>query len=286
MVRDQEFSIKLSQLSALLFRFNETSNQLKSTLLKELALLVPKKQADFIQFHQVLICMMAYPSNTLLLEQVKEITSQLLNILNKNNSLCKKLNGTGLLHTSIECNFSYNKVNHLIQRFPNEVSIHSASSSIDTQKAILKLILPDIEYSRIHAGEKDFKARISQFHNFHHQTDLEWLMQTIDQSVTDPKTKSLLYNQLGIYIQWKVSNEKESLSFLQGTSLPVYYHKTPLEKVTDFHNIISKKLPSAFRLSLKERQQLIHSAKMSLVYLYRETEPFTNANADDLTVFN
>ncbi|MCD6017642.1 MAG: hypothetical protein K0S53_763 [Bacteroidetes bacterium] len=282
---DQEFSEKLSRLRSLLFQFDSKNNELKAGMLKELILLVPKKHGSFMQFHQVLMCMMAYPSDKSLLELVEKTTSRLLTILNQNSSLREKLSGTGLLHTAIECNFTFNKVNYLILRFPNQVSIHSAASSLDTQKSVLKLILPNTEYSRIHAGEKDFKSRISQFHFSTKQTDLEWLMQTILQSGLDQKIQSLLYNQLGIYIQWSVSNETDSLSFLRGTSLPVYYHTTPLEKKTDFQSIVSGKLPAALKLNLNERRQFIHSAKMSLVYLYRETEPFTNANEEDITVF-
>lgn len=285
MAADQEFSEKLSQLRALLFQFDQKSIELKTALLKELILLVPKKQTAFMQFHQVLMCMMAYPSDKSSLELVKKTTTQLLNVLNQNKSLKEKLNGTGLLHTVVECNFTFNKVKYLIQQFPNQVTIHSASSGIETQKAILKILLPNTEYSRIHNGEKDFKSRISQFHSSKKQTDLEWLMQTIQQSGLDQKTQSLLYNQLGIYIQWKVFNETDSLSFLRGAALPVYYQTTPMEKKTDFPSIVSKKLPIPIKLNLSERQQLIHSAKMSLVYLYRETEPFTNANEDDITLF-
>lgn len=282
---DQQFSEKLSRLAAMLFQFDNTSNESKRNLLQELILLVPKKPAAFMQFQKVLTCMMAYPSDKFLLDQVEKTTTQLLNLLNQNNSLKEKLNSTGLLHTVIECNFTYNKVKYLIQQFPNQVSVHSASSGIETQKAILKVLLPNTEYSCIHDGEKDFKSRISQFHSSPKQTDLEWLMQTIQQSGLDQKTQSLLYHQLGIFIQWKVSNEIDSISFLRGASLPVYYHTTPLEKRTDFNSIVSKKLPAPLKLNLTERQQLIHSAKMSLLYLYRETEPFTNANEEDITLF-
>ena len=201
MVKDQEFIEKLSRLRTLLFQFDDKSNELKAVLLKELILLVPKKQDAFMQFHQVLMCMMAYPSDKSLLEMVQKTTTQSLGLLNQNKSLREKLSGTGLLKTAIECNFTFNKTKYLLERFPNQVSIHSASSSNETQKAILKLILPNAEYSRIHAGEKDFKSRISQFHSSPKQTDLEWLIQTIQQSGLDQKTQSLLYNQLGIYIQ-------------------------------------------------------------------------------------
>jgi len=121
-----------------------------------------------------------------------------------------------------------NKTPH--STFPKSSINHSASSSIETQKSILKLILPNIEYSKIHEGEKDFKSRISEFHPSKQQTDLEWLLQTIEQSNQDSKTQAFIYNQLGIFIQWKVSSEKDSISFLRGAHLPSYFHSVPLDK--------------------------------------------------------
>ena len=284
-VLETGFNEKLKQLKSLVFQFDKTSNETKSILLNELISSIPKKKESFVQFHHVLLCMMAYPSNESLLRHIERTASLLLEQLSNQSPLQDKLIGTGLLHTAIECNFSYQKIKHIVQYFPNQVSIHSASSNSETQKAILKQILPNVEYSKIHAGEKEFKTRIAEFHTSKQQTDLEWLLQTIEQSSPDKKTQAFLYNQLGIFIQWKVSSEKDSVSFLRGVQLPIYYHTTPLEKKISLQEIIKQKLPTQIKLSLKEKQQLIHSAKMTLFYLYRETEPFTNANEDDITLF-
>ena len=285
-ISETAFIEKLKQLKSLVFQFDKTANETKTILLSDLILIIPKKKDAFLQFHHVLLCMMAYPSNQTILHLVEKTSSQLLQQLSKYPTIQEKLLGTGLLHTTVECNFTYQKTKHIIQHFPNQVSIHSASSSTETQKAVLKLILPNVEYSKIHAGEKDLKARISESHQSKRQTDLEWLLQTIEQSNSDSKTQAFLYNQLGVFIQWKISSEKDSVSFLRGAHLPTYFHTTPLEKKINLQDIIKQKLPSPVKLSLKEKQQLIHSAKMTLFYLYRETEPFTNANEDDITLFH
>jgi hypothetical protein len=285
-ISETTFNEKLKQLKLLVFQFDKAANDTKALLLNDLILNVPKKKDAFLQFHHVLLCMMAYPSNQVLLNLVEKTTSHLLQQLSKYPTIQDKLIGTGLLHTAVECNFTYQKIKHIIQHFPNQVSIHSASSSIETQKAVLKLILPSVEYSKIHASEKDLKSRISEFQTSKKQTELEWLLQTIEQSQSDSKTQAFLYNQLGVFIQWKVSSEKDSVSFLRGAHLPTYFHTSPLEKKINLEDIIKQKLPAPVKLSIKEKQQLIHSAKMTLFYLYRETEPFTNANEEDITLFH
>jgi len=284
-VSKTEFTEILKLLKSLVFQFDNESNDKKIKLLNELMQMIPKKHSEFMQLHQLLLGMMAYPSNSKILNLAQELVSQLLEELSKNKHLQGKLIGTGLQHTSIECNFSFNKVKYIITQFPRQVSIHSASSSIETQKAILKHILPNVEYSSVHEGEKDLKTRLSKFNSSQH-TDLEWLIQTIESVVTDIKTQTFIYNQLGIFIQWKISNKKDSVSFLRETNLPIYYHTSAIDKKIDLQSIISRKLPKAVKLSLKEKQQLIHSAKMTLFYLYRETEPFTNANENDITLFH
>jgi hypothetical protein len=281
-----QFSEIINRLKSILFRFDEIVSEEKINLLHQLNSSLPAKIKDWKQAHQILITMMAYPDNKIVLELVQTTLSNLLNQLEKKQTLISSLNGTGFLHTAIECNFSYSKVNYLINAFPSQVSIHSTSSSIETQKSVLKLILPNVEYSKIHLGEKDFKTRIKEFSGSSKLTDLEWLVQIIQQSSLDKKTKAFVYQQLGIFIQWKISDKKDSVSFLRGASLPMYFHTKPLDKKNNLQEIIQQALPLPVNLNLKERQQLIHAAKMTLTYLYRETEPFTNANENDITLFD
>jgi hypothetical protein len=284
-ITEVSFTEKLTRLKSLVFEFDVNFDKEKTQLLNELVSFHSFKQQSFHQFHQLLMGMMAYPSSKALLDAVTLSMQKLLQQLEQNISLQKKLIGTGLLHTAVECNFSYAKIIYLTQKFPNQVSIHSASSNTETQKSILKLLLPLVEYSKIVDGEKDLKYRISQFHSSQTQTDLEWLLQLIQQSNLDTKTQAIIYNQLGIFIQWKVSNINSSVSFLRGTSLPTYYHTKLLDKKVNLQNIIQQKLPAPTKLTAKDKEQIIDAAKMTLLYLYRETEPFTNANKDDITLF-
>ncbi len=285
-ISETEFIEKIARLKSLLFQFDKKYEEEKMQLLNELVQYQAFKAQSFQQFQLILMAMMAYPSNKILLDMGHSTMNNLLQQLEKKPVLRNKLIGTGFLHTSVECNFTYNKVKYLLQKFPNQVSIHSASSTIETQISVLKILLPDVEYSLIHAGEEDLKLRITAFHTSNQQTDLEWLVQTFQQSSLDNKTQSFCFNQLGIFIQWKIESEYDSVSFLRGATLPIYFHVAPLEKKINPKEIIDQKLPAPVKLSLEEKQQLIHSAKMTLCYLYRETEPFTNANEDDITLFH
>jgi len=67
------------------------------------------KERCIFQFHNTLLCMIAYPGNKELLALTEKTVSLLLEQLTKLQSLQNNLIGTGLLHTSIECNFTCQK---------------------------------------------------------------------------------------------------------------------------------------------------------------------------------
>jgi len=279
------FDNQLQELKSLVFNFEKSKNDQKLFLLNELQSYKNITSEQFTNLHNTLMCMMAYPSSKQVLAAIQKTCEVLLNQINNNKRLQQKLTGTGIYNTLIECNFSYELVKDLIALFPNQISIHSASSSLETQKAALKLIFPYTEYSLIHDGDKDLKSRLASLLNSNNQTDLEQLISIIQNADLPNNTKAFVYNQLGIYITWQQHSISNSITFLRGTDLPVYYHNSAIQKSVDVKGIITKKLPKPTHLSSKQKEQLITSAKLTLTYLYRETEPFTNANSNDITLF-
>lgn len=279
------FAEKITSLKKLLFQFEDSISEQKIKLIEDLVSIQSYNYKQYNALHQLLLGIMAYPDNEKLLNSTHEALVRLYKHLVDKPGLNQKLYATGYYGTLVECNFSYTIVNFLTQLFSGKVSIHSTSSSIETQKSVLKLLLPHTEYSLIQLGEKDFKQRLAQFKGNNTLTDLEWLIQLLQQSSLTEKEKVFTYNQLGIFIQWQIMTIEKSVGLLRGTNLPIHFHKKPLDKNINLNDILSKKLPTPKKLSVKEREDIITAARLSLVYLYRETEPFTNANINDITLF-
>ena len=132
-ITETDFTENILKLKSLVFQFDQSFDKEKTQLLNELITFRSFKQQSFQQFHQLLMAMIAYPSSKALLDAVNSTMQKLVLQLEKNVSLQNKLIGTGLLHTAIECNFSYAKISYITQKFPNQISIHSASSNTETQ---------------------------------------------------------------------------------------------------------------------------------------------------------
>jgi len=277
-------NILLSELKSILFKFDDVSNDRKIQLIRELNICSFSKIGEFKLYHQLLQGLLAYPSSQEMTNLIKDSLKNLILQLQRNKNLQNKCIGTGLAYSYIECNFSYQMVSYLISEFPGQIFIHSVSSSNETQKNVLKLILPNVEYSIIHLGDYDFKKRLSYFSTQVNQTDLEWLIYQLDTSISDINTKAFVFNQLGVFIQWQIRDESRSVSFLKGIDFPIYFHHHAHRQAV-LSDILSHKLPQPVKLSISQKKKIVDSARLSLCYLYRETEPFTNANPHDVTMF-
>lgn len=273
---------QLSVLKQLAYSFNPDFEQEVIELAETISISKKFSKSEFLQFHQLLLFLSAYPiskkvhraANLHLQQLATHIPSFLQNLLQ----------ATGIYGTPIICNFSFPLCVYLTKRYPREIFIHSVSADEETQTAFLKSMLPNIEYADIHRPEKDFKKRIAKF-NTSGLTDLEWLLYTLGQSGLDMQTTELVYQQLGVFISWKQDKIKDSVSLLSGIDLPLYFHKSSADKHINFKKIINKELSAPYRLTKQQKQHIIDVARLTLVYLYSETEPFTHANVDDVTLF-
>lgn len=68
---------------------------------------------------------------------------------------------------------------------------------------------------------------------------------------------------------------------LKGPACPSGFHRVIKKKVS-IKSTSRKKLPAPKQLSLSQKQNLIDTARASLFFLYRETEPFTYADPNEL----
>lgn len=280
-MKSLSFKDTFDKLKNYQFEFDEKHEKEKLFFLKTLSNFKTNSKKQFIQIHHILLCTMAYPSSKTILEQTEQTVKDF--ILNNKETAFEKLTGTGIYNSLIECNFSFNKIKFLIKKFPNQICIHSASSNTETQLSVFKVLLPYIEYSEVHHKEKNLKKFISKFNNSQ-KTDLEWLVELIENSNEDEKIKSFIFDRLEIFISWKICDIKQSVSFLNGATQAIYFHNSILKKV-ELREIIKQKLPLPVKLNEKEKIKICDAARLTLTYLYRETEPFTHSNVNDITLF-
>lgn len=276
------------QLNKISLQFEEPYQSQKIRLLNAVPELNKCTAEDIFLLHDTLLAMLAWPENNTLFKLTKKAMSNLIESISERMALEKrfeyKLHGTGIAGSEITGHFSYEITRWLVNEFGNSLMLHSWDAKPETIKIFFRQLLPRVEYESIFSGELSPIRRIKKLKGKSTQTDLQWLMMLFEQSPLPDSVKDFLFNELKIFVTWKLDRKEFTHTCLSIPCKKIFYHKK-LERTTEFKNILSAKLPSPVRLTSKEKEHLVNVAKATLVFLYRETDPFTFASADDLKFF-
>ena len=240
-----------------------------------------RNPAGVLAWHQQLLFRLAFPDN---LQSYAGSSAALTTFAEKPRSYPSSVKYAGMRGSSVTGVFSYTMARWLANRFPGDCHIESASADAESARLLFRFLLPACEYEEISAGEADLPERIRLLYHPDNGSSLGWLLDQMDGKIADQQLRELLFHQLNLYIRWEIRDPYFNLSMMR---LPVTDpcmssqfpgNVTPLE-------LTSKKLPAPVALNISQKKRLMDLAKASLLFLYRETEPFTYASPDNLTFF-
>ncbi len=284
----QSFSVFCKQLKYISLQSGEPYRSEKIRLLNAVPELKKITADNFLLFHDTLLAMLAWPENKKLFELTGKVMSKLISAIKERMSpeqpLNYKLSGTGIAGSEITGHFSYEITRWLLNEIGDSVILHSWDAKPGTIKLFFRQLLPGVEYESIFAGELSSLQRIKKLKGKSDSTELRWLMMLFEQSKLPDSVKDFLFNELKIFITWKPDRAAFTRTFLRIPCKKIFYYKKP-ERVTEIKKILLHKLPSPARLTSSEKVLLANVAKATLVFLYRETDPFTFASPEDLKCF-
>jgi hypothetical protein len=277
------------QLNNISLQFGNPYQSKKIKLLNAVPELNKCTAEDIFLLHDTLLAMLAWPENSKLYNVTKKVLGKLISVINERMALEKRLeyrlNGTGIAGSELTGHFSYEITKWLVKEFDQSVILGSWDAKPETIKLFFRQLLPRVEYESIFSGELSPLQRIKKLKGKSTQTDLQWLMMLFEQSQLPDSVKDFLFNELKIFVTWKPDNKTFTRSYLSIPCKKIFYYKK-IERTADIRKNLSKKLPLPSLLTKKEKAHMVNVAKATLVFLYRETDPFTFASAEDLKCFD
>ncbi len=246
------------------------------------------KAKDIVKFHDALLSIMAWPENKEQLHQAKKemarLTEAVKEIIAVDKMMEARLSDSGLPGTELTGCFSYEITRWLVNEFSADVRLNSSKASPETVKLLFHELMPAVEYESISSGDLTLIQRIKKLKGTSVISDAEWLINLIESAAISYSAKEFLFNELKIFITWKLNHPSASRSYSCLLQKNIFYHPK-LPKRIDVKKIAQRKLPLPDRLSIKQKTQLVNVAKATLLFLYRETDPFTFAAADAVKLF-
>lgn len=239
------------------------------------------KAAGIPTWHQQTLFHLAFPDTR---ETHRDMFTALEDFSQQSRPYPDAVKYAGLRGSSVTGIFSYAIARWLAQRFPDDSSIESASTDPETLRLLFRFLLPACEYEQISAGEGGWVERIRLLYDPSGGSSLSWILNLMEIRIADEKLKELLFHQLNIYLRWEIRDPFFNLSAMR---LPLQQPVScgPFPRSVMPRRAARKKLPAPVQLNKQFRQLLMDIARASLLFLYRETEPFTYASPDELVYF-
>lgn len=283
---------KVNELISLKADFSDAAISKKQHVLKQLSGVTITDAALLKNYHECLLFLLAYPVNKniyhLALHQLEDIKKESENIFSgyapKKQTL---LNGTGIYASELVCAFSYDICNWLCHTFGNSISVHSSGATTAMVSEILELFLPVMEYQEITQVHCSLPKRIQKLTGQKNSAvSLKWLLQTLNNNTTSPPVRNTLYEQLQVYISWKLDHPFFNRTSLRSLPLQKIYYQKPGAVINNYNPYIRKKIKKPIGLSPEEKKRLLDIARAALALHSRETDPVTFGDCSMVKYFD
>lgn len=240
-------------------------------------------------YHDTLLYLCAYPFNRQVFDLAEKELHRVADVLKLKQQYFRwqfAMNGSGLPYTEHHCQYSAGMLKWLLEKFGGDVQPLAATNSNEITKLLWQAMLPGIEFFDSTQGKPDLWSRVRKLSG-HKQGEaaLHWILQLFKQQLWNPVLKELLFDGLGIFINWKLNDPLFTRSFLRCPIHAVHYRKMKQKKLNS-SSIVGEPLAKPLLLKEKERFTLIDLTRASLALYYRETDPVTFADPAETSLYD
>ena len=287
-LRPRHETALINELRQISLKFGEPFCSRKVELLTITTGLTIHKAKEILLYHDTLLCLLAWPENKVILHRTVSAMKKLIADTKKNMLINKnleaELDGTGIAGTELTGRFSYAIARWLVHEFYTDTELHSSLAYPETIKSFFRQLIPAVEYENVSVGELNLLQRIKKLKGSNKVTAIGWLIHLLEAAQLPYQTKEFLFNELRPFINWKLNHHLFNRSSLTLTTKKISFQQS-VAPSTEILKTITAKLPLPSRLTRKQKKQLVSIARATLIFMYRETEPFSYADEKEVQLF-
>lgn len=265
----------MSDASHLLALRGSLRSEDQSAALQACSGMTLKSPSEVKTYHDALLFVMAFPADAQIAARAEAEMLRLLSVVEKkqkNQTWQFALQGSGIMHTTLQCQFSAALTSWLLKRFPGKVLPADSAASPEDVAFFFQILLPPAEFQDVTQHDLHFWSRVKLLCGENKNASaLQWVLQLTDRSSLPVLAKDGLYDSLKIFVQLN-AGDHFSRSFLR---LPAH-----LSAVNSAGNDGSQ-----VELKPAERLVILDTMKASLCFYCRETDPVTYGDPDSVQCF-
>jgi len=276
-------------LTSVKHRFTRADGEAKAKILRALRKLEIRDVFPLVQFHETLCFLRAYPDTLEILRLVEEALQgfparvDLVKAIGHPSEL-KKLQDTGIAHTTTYYPYPRAMAKWLVQNFPDDVELDwEDEEGLDKIRSILPFIVAYAENDALDDEQISLRDWVRAAKGDRRASDLQWLLEALDGSPLPPEAIRTLYEGAELLVGWELKDPANSRTLAEFPTQRIFYHKEMLSREqVDFLREIRKPLLGLKRMSAAMGNVLIHLFRVALSVRNRELHPLLYANPQDV----
>jgi len=263
----------LAQLKVISNKYDLISNENKINLLSQLGDKTIPLNRSLIEYHNLLLFIIAHPSNVQTLNLAESELKRLAATFKKTSKKeLLKFENSGLPFTKTLSVFSHDLLKWLYENKHISLSIDSFYNSTISLNDALQCTLPSLEKEIAGIGYNTnelFKAlKLRKEERFF------FLIKEFEKLNGQPFIKDYFFNGLSMYVKLQPANAKFSKAYNRIAITGHYFHSDNLKQFNQVE-LLNRKLPAQKGMSKPFFKEVIDVIKNSLTLLQRETDPVT-----------
>ena len=283
----------LDRLSSVKNRFTPMDRKAKVNALRALQNVEIHHVASLIQLHEILCFLRAYPDGPEVLRLVEEALSgfasrvDLIKECGRPSDL-KKLQDTGIVHTTVYYPYPYEMAHWLTEHFPKDVELDwEDNAGLDKIRDLLPFAVAYAENDALDDERVSLRDWVKAAKRKQKVSDLRWLLVTLSRSSLPLEVIRFLYNNGELLLGWELRDTTASRTLAKFPTGRFFYHESPLLRgEVDFWSEVQKPLRELTPVSRKTGEALIHLFRLALSVRHREFHPLLHANSQDVWMAN
>ena len=281
----------LKELSLIKNSFDSSTNKRKEIIITRLSKTKEFTARQLMDIHEVLLFLSAHAHSANFLKQVRKVAAmneaEIKKRLKKGDKASGRIfHGTGVTGSHVQAAVSFELVNWLVKTYPEQVTLDSIGAGAEEACGIVSTLLPWQQREDFNEGAyASLEDWLDKAVSRNRYQQLNFLLQLLGESSLNNSLRDFLFDQLEIYIDADLSRIP-SRTNLHLDLVSYYYHHEPLIRSIDARTTIQQPLRALPESSAAEKEKIITAFRLQLFSLFRETDPGTYADPNDLKVYD
>lgn len=279
----------LDQLGSAKTRYTPADRDTKVRILQTFRDTEIRDVPSLIQFHEILCFLRAYPDDPEVLRLVEEALEGFATRVDlvkagARPSDLRKVQDTGIAHTTVYYPYPHAMAKWLVDRFPRDVELDwEDESGLDKIRAALSFAVAYAENDALDDERIPLRDWVTAAKGKRPASALAWLLEVLDRSPLPPEVVRNLYDGAELLLGWELKDATASRTLAKFPTPRLFHHRGPLLRgEVDFWGEVQKPLPALRPVPRKTAGALIDLFRSALSVRNRELHPLLFANAHDV----